>query len=76
VSHGTAADQILEQARKVDADLIAMSTSARRGLSRLVLGSVAEDVVRRMDRAVLLHRASSRAEAPGRSQEVHAHGAD
>jgi nucleotide-binding universal stress UspA family protein len=76
VGHGTAADQIIEQARKVDADLIAMSTSARRGLSRLVLGSVAEDVVRRMDRAVLLHRATSRAEAAGRAQEVHAHGAD
>jgi nucleotide-binding universal stress UspA family protein len=75
VAHGTAADQIIEQARKVDADLIAMSTSARRGLSRLVLGSVAEDVVRRMDRAVLLHRATSRTEPPGRSQEVHAHGA-
>jgi len=75
-AQGTAADQILEQARKVDADLIAMSTSGRRGLSRLVLGSVAEDVVRRMDRAVLLHRATSRAETPDHAQEVHAHGAD
>ena len=76
VAHGTAADQILQQARKIDADLIAMSTSARRGLSRLVLGSVAEDVVRRMDRAVLLHRATSTAEAAGHAREVHAHGAD
>jgi len=76
VAHGTAADQILEQARKIDADLIAMSTSARRGLSRLVLGSVAEDVVRRMDRAVLLHRETSRSETPVHAQEVHAHGAD
>jgi nucleotide-binding universal stress UspA family protein len=76
VAHGAAADQILQQARKMDADLIAMSTSARRGLSRLVLGSVAEAVVRHMDRPVLLHRAPSRAEATSRAQEVHAHGAD
>jgi nucleotide-binding universal stress UspA family protein len=76
VAHGTAAEQILQQARKIDADLIAMATSARRGLSRLMLGSVAEDVVRRMDRAVLLHRATSRAETPIHAQEVHAHGAD
>lgn len=39
-------EQILETAQKCGADLIVMGTHGRRGLSRLLLGSVAEKVVR------------------------------
>ena len=42
----SAGNCIVETARRVKADLIAMGTHGRGGLSRLVLGSVAEYVVR------------------------------
>jgi nucleotide-binding universal stress UspA family protein len=45
---------ILEQQRRVDADLIALASHARSGLSRLVLRSVAERVVRESPRPVLV----------------------
>jgi len=76
VAQGSPAEQILEQARKLKADLIAMATSGRKGISRILMGSVAEDVVRRMDRAVLLHRIAPRSEALQWSQEQHAPGSD
>jgi len=44
---------ILEERLKVDADLITMSTHGRTGLSRLVLRSVAERVIRNSPRPVL-----------------------
>jgi nucleotide-binding universal stress UspA family protein len=47
---------ILRQARAHGADLIAMETHGRRGLSRLLLGSVADKVVRGGTLPVLLHR--------------------
>lgn len=75
VAHGAAADRILEAARAISADLIVLSTAGRRGLSRIMLGSVAENVVRRMDRPVLLHRTVPRTEAP-RQAQVHVQGAD
>ena len=43
---GPAAKRIVEHAEKIHADLIVMGTHARRGLSHLLLGSVAESVVR------------------------------
>jgi nucleotide-binding universal stress UspA family protein len=73
---GDAADQILEHARSLDADLIAMATAGRKGFSRFMIGSVAEKVVRRMDRPVLLHRISPSTEAGSQIQELHAQGAD
>lgn len=76
VCQGVAADQILDHARSLDADLIAMATAARKGLSRLVIGSVAEHVVRRMDRPVLLHRVAPKSETETQVQESHAQGAD
>jgi nucleotide-binding universal stress UspA family protein len=76
VAYGSPADQILEHAKSLDADLIAMATAGRKGLSRFLIGSVAEDVVRRMDRPVLLQRIATKAEADVRTQEVHAPGAD
>lgn len=46
-------DAILRMAREHHADLIALSTHGRTGLRRLVLGSVAETVVRRSTLPVL-----------------------
>ncbi|MBT8486152.1 MAG: universal stress protein, partial [Phycisphaerae bacterium] len=45
VRQGYAAGLIGEEARRVDADLIAVGTHGRSGLSRLLLGSVAERVL-------------------------------
>jgi nucleotide-binding universal stress UspA family protein len=51
---GPVAAEILELARTTGADLIAMGTHGRRGLERLVLGSVADKVVRGGDTPVLV----------------------
>jgi nucleotide-binding universal stress UspA family protein len=50
------ADAIAEEARRWGADLIAMGTHGRRGFEHLVLGSVAEGVLRRATAPVLLLR--------------------
>jgi nucleotide-binding universal stress UspA family protein len=44
---GDPAEEIVEAALSEGADLIVMGTHGRRGVNRLVLGSVAEQVVRR-----------------------------
>ena len=75
-AYGHPAEQILVQARKLKVDLIAMATSGRKGLSRILLGSVAEDVVRRMDRAVVLHRIAPQSVPIRQIQEQHAPGSD
>ncbi len=46
VRRGQAASVILEQARLCNADLIVMGTHGHRGLEHLILGSVAEQVIR------------------------------
>jgi nucleotide-binding universal stress UspA family protein len=46
LSLGTAHQAILESAKKLKADLIIMSTHGRTGLSHVLLGSVADKVVR------------------------------
>jgi len=56
VEVGDAAVVIADYARQQDADLIAMSTHGRSGVSRLELGSVAGDVVKMAHRPVLLLR--------------------
>jgi nucleotide-binding universal stress UspA family protein len=76
VASGDAAGQILDHARSLDADLIAMATAGRKGFSRFVIGSVAEEVVRHMDRPVLLHRIAPKTDAGSQIQEMHAQGAD
>ena len=48
--------QIVEQAASLGASCIAMTTHGRRGLERLIVGSVAESVIRDADRPVLLFR--------------------
>ncbi len=47
VRGGPPANEILATTRKVDADVVVLGTHGRRGLRRLVLASVAEQVVRR-----------------------------
>jgi len=47
---------ILREAQDLDVNLIAMETHGRRGLSRLLLGSVADKVVRGGHLPILLHR--------------------
>lgn len=50
---GDPVDEILAKAKSMDADLIVIGTHGRRGLARLLLGSVAERVLRSTDIAVL-----------------------
>jgi nucleotide-binding universal stress UspA family protein len=53
---GIVYETILSKAKELEADLIAMSTHGRSGLARLVMGSVADDVVRHAQLPVLLVR--------------------
>ena len=50
---GTAAAEILEQARSMGADLVVMGTHGRSGVDRLLLGSVTEKVLRKASCPVL-----------------------
>ena len=56
VWYGPAASAIVEAARLKHADLIVMSTHGRSGLGRLILGSVAESVLRGTTTPILLLR--------------------
>jgi nucleotide-binding universal stress UspA family protein len=56
VSHGHTGRLIAEVAKEVDADLIVVGSHGRRGLNRLLLGSVAETVVREATTSVLVVR--------------------
>ena len=60
------ASVILEQAKKRRADLIVLGTHGRRGLTRMLMGSDAEAVVRSTSVPVLLVRAPGKAR-PGRA---------
>lgn len=59
------ADIIVEQTKKWRADLIVIGTHGRRGVSRLVMGSDAEGVVRTTPVPVLLVRANVRGRRRG-----------
>jgi nucleotide-binding universal stress UspA family protein len=61
VVSGDPAELVLNTACDLDADLIVMGTHGRKGLSRLVLGSVAERVVRESPTPVLTAHSSARA---------------
>jgi nucleotide-binding universal stress UspA family protein len=61
VWYGPAAAAIVDAARARKADMIVMTTHGRGGLGRLILGSVAESVLRGTATPILLLRAS---EAP------------
>jgi nucleotide-binding universal stress UspA family protein len=59
VTMGPPADAILEDAVRRPADLIVVGTHGRTGLTRITLGSVAEQVVRKADCSVLVVRLSA-----------------
>jgi nucleotide-binding universal stress UspA family protein len=54
---GKPADEIIRSANEIDADLIAMSTHGRSGLSRWAFGSVTDRILRGGRRPVLVVRA-------------------
>jgi nucleotide-binding universal stress UspA family protein len=60
-----AATGILQGAAATEADVIAMATHARRGWSRVVLGSITDKVVRGTSKTMLLNRPADSATAHG-----------
>lgn len=56
VRFGDPVDEILREAEAFEADLIAVTTGGRSALGRIVLGSVAEQIVRKADAPVMLLR--------------------
>lgn len=62
--HGPAADCIADFATATTNNLVAMTTHGRSGVGRLVLGSVAERVVRQSGGPVLLVRGAHSGQAP------------
>jgi nucleotide-binding universal stress UspA family protein len=54
VRHGTPADEIVRLGNR--ADLVVMATHGRGGLKRILMGSVTEEVVRRLDVPILVTR--------------------
>ena len=56
VEYGSAVDMIIQVAERVGADLIAMASHGRGGLSRVFYGSVAAGVTQQVDRPLLLIR--------------------
>jgi nucleotide-binding universal stress UspA family protein len=70
MKQGDAATQILETCRETGADLIAMTTHGHSGLSRWVLGSVAEKVLRAASVPMLVVRTAKRAPATEPASEA------
>ena len=70
VWYGPPAESIAEAAGLRKADLIVMSTHGRTGLGRLVLGSVAESVLRTTSTPILLLRPETPAWAIAATQEA------
>jgi nucleotide-binding universal stress UspA family protein len=56
VRFGDPAEEIVAYARDTDIDLVAMATHGRTGLRQLIMGSVAEQVLRRLAIPVMLVR--------------------
>lgn len=59
-------EAILHAAQKIDAELIIMASHGRSGLARVVLGSVAEGVMRAADVGVLIVPSGLRPDDPSR----------
>jgi nucleotide-binding universal stress UspA family protein len=64
VRFGDPAEEIANLARSADIDIVAMATHGQAGLRRLLMGSVAEQVLRDLTIPVLLMRPSDRTEDP------------
>jgi nucleotide-binding universal stress UspA family protein len=60
VQRGHPAEQILEEARPADYDLVVIGARGRRGLTRFLLGSTAERIVRHAQLPVLVFRGPRR----------------
>ena len=58
--HGEPVTELVAAARETGADLIAMTTHSRSGFGRLLLGSVAEAVLRRAEIPVVMMRLTER----------------
>lgn len=74
VHFGDAAQRIIDYVSDADVDLVAMATHGRTGLGRLVLGSVAERVLRSVSTPVLLMRTAveePRKQSPGEKLAQH-----
>jgi nucleotide-binding universal stress UspA family protein len=74
VHFGDAAQRIVDFVNDTDIDLVAMATHGRTGLGRLVLGSVAERVLRSVATPVLLMRTAveeTRERSPGEKLAQH-----
>jgi nucleotide-binding universal stress UspA family protein len=71
LAEGDPAKEILRVAREADAELIVLGTHGRGGLPRLLLGSVAEQVIRTAPCPVLTIRVPSPAAMPA-PEELHA----
>jgi nucleotide-binding universal stress UspA family protein len=65
------APAVLDLADRVDADLIVLGTHGRGGLRRLLLGSVADKVIRGTHRPVLVHRGVGRIARLTQNREGH-----
>lgn len=70
ISRGFAPEVIKTTAEEVGCDLIVMGTHGRTGLSRVLLGSVAESVLPRADCPVMIVRASRKARPPASDRPV------
>ncbi len=58
VSHGPVVDGIINTAEAENADLIAIASHGRTGLSKVFYGSVAAGIMHRIDRPLLIVRAA------------------
>jgi nucleotide-binding universal stress UspA family protein len=70
VRRGEPVEEIVDCAREVDADLIAMTTHGRSGLGRWLFGSVAEAVLREAEIPVFLMRMTEAQVAAGTPRPV------
>jgi nucleotide-binding universal stress UspA family protein len=66
----SAAGKLLEMSEDLESDLVVVGTHGRRGFSRLLLGSVAETVLRNSPRSVLVVPPAARAAAAPAVAEV------
>ena len=64
VRFGDPVHEILREAEQWDADLIAVTTTGRSGVGRMILGSVAEQVFRKAAVPVVLYHGDGRATRP------------
>jgi nucleotide-binding universal stress UspA family protein len=72
VAEGTPAQQIVDVAQKEGSDLLVVGTRGRTGLERVLLGSVADRVIRTASRPVVTVRSQPPAARPGLARILYA----